>query len=236
MTDKVLDKPLKIYLAGPYGPKGPDLHDAVQQAHQNTLRAIDVGIELMKKGHIPFIPHLMHFVHMQTKQPFPGSDYRAYDMAWLPSCEALYYIGPSTGADAELKWAQDNGKTVFTSLDDVPDVKAPTASTPLQPVATNPTSTEDTRTASKGALKTIYGIIIGLAITQSLRQAFFPNNVSLGYEDFLPRNFRSIILLFAFIPTVVRFAHGAYIHLGAGEDKQYRPIADFGFFLFQGVV
>jgi hypothetical protein len=55
-------KPLKIHVAGPYTPSNPNLYDAARTGHKNTMEAIRAGIKLRKKGHIPFIPHLTHFI------------------------------------------------------------------------------------------------------------------------------------------------------------------------------
>ena len=38
-------------------------------------------------------------------------------------CSALFFIGHSKGADIELKYALDNGMTVYTSIDEVPTVQ-----------------------------------------------------------------------------------------------------------------
>ncbi len=115
---------LKIYVAGPYSPTSGDLHDAVRKAHQNTLRAIDVGLKLIQKGHLPFIPHLTHFIHIQSDVALPAQFYRNYDLAWLEHCEALYFIAPSEGANRELERAKERGLRVFTDLVEVPKVDA----------------------------------------------------------------------------------------------------------------
>ena len=62
---------LKIYIAGPYTPKGADIHDAARIAHKNAHRAIRAGISVIEKGHVPFIPHLTHFIHLETDNPLP---------------------------------------------------------------------------------------------------------------------------------------------------------------------
>jgi hypothetical protein len=119
---KNVGKAMKIYVAGPYTPVDSDLHDAVRQANQNTIRAIDVGIELIKKGHYPFIPHLTHFIHMQSQDPLSKEFYRSYDMIWLAYCDALYFIGRSEGANRERKWAQQHKLRIFTAMSQVPRV------------------------------------------------------------------------------------------------------------------
>ncbi len=110
-----------MYVAGPYTPEGGDMHDAVRQAHRNTLRAIDVALQLIEKGHVPFVPHLTHFIHMHSDKPLPAEFYKRYDMIWLAYCDALFFLGPSEGADRELAWARRNKLIIFKSLDQVPD-------------------------------------------------------------------------------------------------------------------
>ena len=116
-------KPLKIYVAGPYTPTNGDSHDAARIAYANTKRAIQAGIALIEKGQIPFIPHLTHFIHLETDKPLPKEFYYEYDMAWLKCCDALLYLGSSEGADKERKWAEQNGLMIFESLNDVPIFK-----------------------------------------------------------------------------------------------------------------
>ena len=112
--------PLKIYVAGPYTPSHGDLHDAARVAHKNTLRAIRVGIEIIERGHIPFIPHLTHFIHLETKKPLPAEFYYNYDKIWLKCCDALLYLGPSEGADREKQLAKTLGLRIFHSIDEIP--------------------------------------------------------------------------------------------------------------------
>lgn len=116
-------KPLKIYVAGPYTPSNSNLHDAARAAHQNTMEAIRAGIKLIEKGHIPFIPHLTHFMHLEMQKPLPASFYYEYDMVWLRDCNALLYLGYSKGAKRELDWAIRNGLRIFRSVHEVPRVK-----------------------------------------------------------------------------------------------------------------
>jgi len=115
---------MKIYIAGPYTPTAGDLHDAARIAHQNTQKAIEIGIEIIKKGHIPFIPHLTHFIHLETEEPLPADFYKEYDMVWLCYCDALYFIGPSEGASRERKWAEENGLKIFTCITEIPDLQS----------------------------------------------------------------------------------------------------------------
>lgn len=101
----------------------------------------------------------------------------------------------------------------------------------------NQNSTQDfpqqTRDASKEALKVIYYVIIGIAITEALNRAFLKQGVFLGLQIFESNNLPSIILLFAFLPTICRFVHGASIHFDVISSKRYKPLFDFSGFLLQ---
>jgi len=111
---------LKIYVAGPYTPSTSDPHDAARIAHRNTRRAIRAGIAIIERGHVPFIPHLTHFIHLESKKPLPREFYYEYDSVWLKCCDALLYLGKSTGADRELQMAKEMGLRVFHSIDEIP--------------------------------------------------------------------------------------------------------------------
>ena len=115
-------KPLKIYIAGPYTPNS-DLHDAPRLAHRNVRTAIKAGLEVIEKGHIPFIPHLTHFIHLEAEKPLPASYFYDYDMVWLQCCDALLYLGNSKGADRELEWAKARGLRIFHSVEEIPSAK-----------------------------------------------------------------------------------------------------------------
>src|SRR5205823_11197183 len=66
-------------------------------------------LEVIRKGHVPFIPHLTHYIHLETEDPLPVEFYYEYDMVWLQSCDALLHLGPSRGADRELEYAEKRG-------------------------------------------------------------------------------------------------------------------------------
>jgi hypothetical protein len=109
---------LKIYVAGPYS--GPDSHTI----QHNTNRAVEAGIKVMLKGHHPYIPHLTHYICMSDYCPWPSADRRwvSVDSPWVVACDALLLLAHSRGADTELALAQKLGKTIFYSIDEIPDV------------------------------------------------------------------------------------------------------------------
>ncbi len=113
-------KRYRIYVAGPYSPKNCDLHTAIAQGYRNTEKAIEVGIELIKKGHLVYIPHLSHFLHINKNCPLNVKWYE-FDNSFIDDwANALFYISSSKGADEELKRAKKLGLRIFTVLSEVP--------------------------------------------------------------------------------------------------------------------
>lgn len=90
----------------------------------NVNEAIRIGLELAKRGHIPFIPHLLHFVDEIAKKcqcELTWSDYMVWDLALLDKCDALFLCNRSPGADIEHGMARLHGKLCFHDLEDVPE-------------------------------------------------------------------------------------------------------------------
>jgi hypothetical protein len=86
-------------------------------------RAIDAGLFLFRLGHVPYIPHLTHFVDERAAEigvPMQWSDYINWDLEWLRSCDALLFLGESKGANIELHEAEQLDKIIFRSLEEVP--------------------------------------------------------------------------------------------------------------------
>lgn len=111
---------LRIYIAGPYGAA------THEERERNVRRAIDVGIILLRKGHIPFIPHLTHYVDLRAteiKELLTWHDYIKWDLGWLAVSDALLFLGSSPGADIEYEQAKVSGKIIFHSLDEIPLVR-----------------------------------------------------------------------------------------------------------------
>lgn len=109
----------RIYVAGSY------TADDARKVRQNVDKAIEIACALIRKGYAPFIPHLTHYVWMHPDGDFPYEFWTAYDMEWLKCCQALFYISPSPGADAELKHASEMGKPIYRSLEEVPNFGVP---------------------------------------------------------------------------------------------------------------
>jgi len=63
---------MKVYIAGPY---------TIGDVAQNVRNAIEAGDQVLKLGHIPFIPHMMHFWHLLF--PGPYEQWLQWDLSWL---------------------------------------------------------------------------------------------------------------------------------------------------------
>jgi hypothetical protein len=125
-----------MYICGPYtGSIRPDLSlselDGAAAARSevekacNVARACAVAADVMARGWMPYVPHLSHFIDLQmraTGRPVPYETWFAFCEHWLRCCDALFFIGPSPGADRELRIARELGMPVYCSMLAVPVV------------------------------------------------------------------------------------------------------------------
>ena len=114
-------KSMKIYVAGPYSA------DTEEEIEANVQRAIDAGIDLFRKGHTPFIPHLSHWVELRAQErdiEMAWSDYMAWDMVWLQSCDGLLHLFPSRGANLERETARRLGLKIWYVADQIPAARS----------------------------------------------------------------------------------------------------------------
>lgn len=106
-----------VYVAGP-------LRAQTKRGRvENIRRAIAAGNEVMKRGHLAFIPHLSHWQNALTPQPF--AFWIGLDLLWIERCDALLRLpGASAGADMEMNYARTIGKLVLRSIKEVPTLNA----------------------------------------------------------------------------------------------------------------
>jgi len=103
MKDRLL-----IYVAGPYTHPDPV---------ENTHRAIKVADELIELGYSVFIPHINLLWHIVS--PRPAEFWYDHDLCFLVRCDIVYRLqGYSTGADAEVKMAEELSIPVFYEAPD----------------------------------------------------------------------------------------------------------------------
>ena len=105
---------MRIYIAGPYS----SVHR--WEIRNNIARADRAARVIAAKGHTPFCPHT-HTCNWQYDDRFTHDDFMRIDFEWLEQCHAILYLGPSPGADMELKHAQEIELTVFRSVQEIPD-------------------------------------------------------------------------------------------------------------------
>lgn len=99
---------LRVYVAGPYS--GGD-----QMA--NVRRAVLAGHDLLRAGHLPFVPHLNHFADYLCPQAY--ETWMLYDLSWLEVCHCVVRLsGASNGADREVERAKVLGMPVYFGLED----------------------------------------------------------------------------------------------------------------------
>lgn len=106
---------MRIFVSGPIS--APTESEIIA----NAEIAQHIAYELIKKGHVPFIPHLSVYTSYRDKISY--EEWLAYDDVWLRQCEALFFIEESSGANRELSRAREWGLQVFYNLDEVPDIR-----------------------------------------------------------------------------------------------------------------
>jgi hypothetical protein len=105
----------RAYVAGPISLG--DLQDNVDRARQ-------AGIQLMKLGFAPLVPHLSVFMGGNTMEVLPcgteHSDWIGIDLPWVEVADAVLRLaGESRGADMEEAHAREKGIPVFYSIPDL---------------------------------------------------------------------------------------------------------------------
>lgn len=102
---------MKIYIAGPYSHPDPVI---------NTNNAIQAAEEVLKKGHVPYIPHLTLLWHLVS--PHVVEFWYEYDQVWLRYCNAVLRLpGPSKGADDEVAIAINLCLPIYRSIAEIPE-------------------------------------------------------------------------------------------------------------------
>ncbi len=111
-----------IYVAGKYN--APTDGERLR----NTNKAIDVGIELINKGHYALIPHLTHWIEKRMdyngEPPRENAYWYKFDNKIMPKMDAFIKIckdGESVGADAEEALARKLGIKIFNKVGDIPN-------------------------------------------------------------------------------------------------------------------
>src|SRR5207244_1537554 len=91
----------------------------------------------------------------------------------------------------------------------------------------SPASSAKRLESSKGALKAIYYVIVGLAITEALTRAVVQDGTFAGGALLTPQRLPILMLLVAFLVTIMRFIHGSSIHLDVIHGGRFKALLDF---------
>ena len=98
-----------VYVAGPIT-KGDTL--------RNIRKGMLVGIELIKRGYVPFVPHNDMVQYLLDPDTLDYETILQQDLAWVKKCDALLRIpGESPGADREVQYALSQGLLVTHHID-----------------------------------------------------------------------------------------------------------------------
>ena len=108
-----------IFVAGPLS--------ATETESETThvKRAMAAGLDLMKRGHQPVVPHLSVYMDQFGRNLsvlFPYERWLELSLALVERCDALLYLAPSPGADRERARAEALRMPIYRSLEEVPDL------------------------------------------------------------------------------------------------------------------
>jgi hypothetical protein len=112
-----------IYVSGPL---------TAEEEHvslNNVKKAIKAGADILKRGHIPFIPHLTFFVEQKMGDKRPDRDWwLVRDSLIEERSHGVYNFGSSRGADFEVAKArvlkeERDGMEIYFSIDELPENK-----------------------------------------------------------------------------------------------------------------
>lgn len=103
------EKMKMIYVASPY---------TIGDTFGNVIESIAAGSKLISKGFCPVLPLLSHFHDIQYPEDY--ETWMKIDIEKLSRCDALLRLpGESSGADREVKFAEENGIPVYYNIGDV---------------------------------------------------------------------------------------------------------------------
>lgn len=100
---------IKVFISSPY---------TLGSQIVNVRRQIDASNELMNLGYCPFVPLLYHFQEMVHERPYES--WIAQCLDWVGICDCVLRLeGESHGADLEVAKANELGKKVFSTVEEL---------------------------------------------------------------------------------------------------------------------
>lgn len=118
---------MKIYVAHNYG-RRRGLTKEEREA--NVAASVELGRQIILKGHIPFIPNLYHHIHEGWDKSPNEEVWTRMVSAWIEDCQALL-VGSDTlehpdwehsGVRREIGIARRLNKIIYLHIDEVPDL------------------------------------------------------------------------------------------------------------------
>ena len=100
---------LRVYVSGPL---------STGDRKANVAKACEVGLELIKLGYSPLIPHLTD--HLDPDDSLGHAVWMEVDYPWVEVADAVLRLpGESKGADMEVARAQEFGIPVYNSIEEL---------------------------------------------------------------------------------------------------------------------
>ncbi|MGH6922736.1 MAG: DUF4406 domain-containing protein [Propylenella sp.] len=117
-------RPLLILIAGPYR---SGTNDDPQLIARNVAAMTETALKLFRAGHLPVLgewlalPLIEHTGSTGIGDPIFDEVFHPIARRLVARCDGCLRIGgPSKGADEMVSLARENGKSVFTRLEDIP--------------------------------------------------------------------------------------------------------------------
>ena len=110
-----------VYISSPFSaPKE-------SQVIENVEKAMGFAIELIKKGYVPIYTHANYYLDVIAQEKgikFSYEDGMKQCFGILERCDAMLYLGYSSGCNRELRFALDHGIPIYFSIDELEKVKS----------------------------------------------------------------------------------------------------------------
>ena len=111
---------MRVYVAHVYGRR----HGlSPEECEANAYKAIEVGRELIKRGHNPFIPNLFHFLHKNWESTLSEDGWFAIVSEWIRFCNILLVADmppwEDSGVHREISIAKRLGIPVVYDIEEL---------------------------------------------------------------------------------------------------------------------
>jgi len=114
-----------IYVATRLSPKTSELKvDAVVSYLYNLKQSFKAGAEIWRKGHIPYVPGWDILMYLELDGDYGLGGKTPYENGFelVRRCDSILIhngLEDSTGVQAELEIAKQEGKKIYYSLDEI---------------------------------------------------------------------------------------------------------------------